>query len=965
MAVGSDDAAGSLLGSRTQLDDLVATGFLALARYSVDSSKQDELDRAGHLFDTALKEDRTLPRAIMGKAVVLAHRGSWAKALPLVREVYARVAETAPKEGTELKCLQKLRFMLATIFHGMKRYGPCQAALRTLVAVDPGDVESLCALAVMESWGGSDENINQSMEYLSQAVKTDQHHPVVQLQLAEQHFLVGLKNLEAEAEGGDSAGTNGSSAASSFDQVERLLQKVLVASRQDQVRAEALYMLARLRHVQERYEEAYAEYCRCRDIMPKYPCCLYGLAQCSVKTGRLQEATAALETIRSSWNSPADWEPEVLRLLGNLYAREGGKAKETQACAQSLLKLDAEDTDAWLLLAEAEDQLLNLAPQSSVAQGRKAGLDAYENVVRRLEASGSDGTPELWNNVATLRGYNGDSSGAKAAYEKGMRLVEEMLSRQNLSVEERKDLQVAHATTRYNLAWLAESTGDHPDHLKATQEYLAITEEHPWYAEAMLGLGNQWQRMGDIDRAVHSYQDSMRENPTLAALSAADAYRQQGNLNRALEEGEIAARRATDKQFHYAHVFLGNLYFEAACSSRLQQERDRNEWHAFHSYLKALKREKDSQFAAQGLGMVFAQRGKIEMARLAFQSVMQHRSMNGEPSVYVNLGHTYLKGEEEGDFRKAVALYEKAKDLKPDDMSVHLYLAKAHFCLGDYEVCRGILSNALAIWPDNMLLHYNLAVVLENFGKSVVTEEKRAKNTQGASLVMKLVDRAVELLTSAIRIFGYLEKRWATVANEERKQMLASYGAPRVWLEEMNNADAHKEYCMFLMEKVQEDKADLARTQEDMERRMKQVAETKDARAAAAKAAEEQQTKFDEDRRIDNEEAAMRLMTGGMHIELGKNLEAKKEKKENNKKKEDMEGRMTQVAEAKDARAATAKAAEAKKEKKEKKKKDKKSKKEKKHKKRRRSDDDGTDEEKKEKKEKKKKEKHYEFELDD
>merc|ERR1712127_12029 len=85
---------------------------------------------------------------------------------------------------------------------------------------------------------------------------------------------------------------------------------------------------------------------------------------------------------------------------------------------------------------------------------------------------------------------------------------------------------------------------------------------------------------------------------------------------------------------------------------------------ALWNFTKALEHKKDSHYAANGIGMVFARRGKLDFARRTFQSVMQHHAMAGDPSVFINLGHTYLEAGGD-DARKAIALYERAKSCGP------------------------------------------------------------------------------------------------------------------------------------------------------------------------------------------------------------------------------------------------------------------------------------------------------------
>merc|ERR1711870_38877 len=111
---------------------------------------------------------------------------------------------------------------------------------------------------------------------------------------------------------------------------------------------------------------------------------------------------------------------------------------------------------------------------------------------------------------------------------------------------------------------------------------------------------------------------------------------------------------------------------------------------ALWNFTMALEHEKDSHYAANGIGMVFAQRGKLDFAKRTFQSVMQHRAMSEDPSAYINLGHTYMRSGGE-DARNAIALYDRAKKLRPNDLTIRLYLAKAHFGLKEFDHCCSVL----------------------------------------------------------------------------------------------------------------------------------------------------------------------------------------------------------------------------------------------------------------------------------
>ncbi|CAE7239681.1 unnamed protein product [Symbiodinium pilosum] len=61
---------------------------------------------------------RSAPRALMGKACVMATRRDWKKALECFRKVLHRASPPAPRDGEQLKMLKEVRFALATCFAG-------------------------------------------------------------------------------------------------------------------------------------------------------------------------------------------------------------------------------------------------------------------------------------------------------------------------------------------------------------------------------------------------------------------------------------------------------------------------------------------------------------------------------------------------------------------------------------------------------------------------------------------------------------------------------------------------------------------------------------------------------------------------------------------------------------------------------------------------------------------------------
>eukprot|EP00930_Biecheleria_cincta_P006993 TRINITY_DN10812_c0_g1_i2.p1 TRINITY_DN10812_c0_g1~~TRINITY_DN10812_c0_g1_i2.p1 ORF type:complete len:1686 (+),score=441.68 TRINITY_DN10812_c0_g1_i2:65-5122(+) len=868
------DKADALLPvAKPSQESLIIKGFHALGLHlsqsvRAGSTTSDQLKLAELLFETALRSDSHSPRAILGKAVIMGQRGEWHKALDLFRRVLQQAGTPAPRTGLRLRALKELRFAMATTFSCLARPQQAKNALTAVMAADPSNVETLCALAQLSA-RDSAEASDQSMEHLSEAMRTDQSHPVVLCHAANHAFYCGLEDGADETTTAD-----GNQSPAAWKMAEDLLDKAMATSKSNYVIAEIRYQRGRLRHAKGNHEDAYSEYRMCVELVPEHYACVYSLAQTCLILHRVQESIAALETVnKASPNSP-----EVLKLLTYAYLQSGSNEKQAVKCADALVAVSKNDIECWTMRAEAHDRLAIKQPNSNAS---KVVAEAYENVGKLLQEDGAAAhaaSPQLWNNLGTMRSLVGDAHGAKEAYRHGLEEVKQRLQRVNGSQEESIDLQVALLTMRFNRAFLAESQPGRQDVGEAIQEYLQLSEENNWYADTLLQLGAQWQRLGKSDSAERMFQQAVKHNPFLGFLMQAEAHRSQDDFPKALKFAEQMEQQAGKTQFHYAHVYLGNLHFEAACAPMAKsKDKDHHLRNALQHFIKALQQEKDSHHAANGIGMVFAQRGKHDFAKRTFQSVMQHKAMPTNPSLYINLGHTYL-GSDSGNpasVRKAIALYEQARKLKPDDVGVRLYIAKAQFLLKDYDACMTILGDATQVWPEDLLVRYNLATVIESMGANLVKEVKKKKDFGGPKDKQKMV-QAVEFLDSAKRLWCFVESKWSVMTERERKFLARSAGAPDNLPKNMEEVAEHVEYCSDIAATAKDALLELADRESELRGKMQAIQDEKMQATSSEKAAQEEEDKKKADQHTEAEDQALRLMDSTREIVLGKNLESAK-----------------------------------------------------------------------------------------
>merc|ERR1712066_493475 len=141
------------------------------------------------------------------------------------------------------------------------------------------------------------------------------------------------------------------------------------------------------------------------------------------------------------------------------------------------------------------------------------------------------------------------------------------------------------------------------------------------------------------------------------------------------------------------------------------------------------------------------------------------------------------------------------------------------------------------------------------------------------------MNHAVQLLSSAARLFEYVYAQWVGMSDEERKRFVEARSASDDLIDEMLSASAHKLYCADIQGKAQEELIQLQAKRADIERRMQENAgfEEKEQRRQQeqkqlATLNNQEHLEEDNDRAKDLEEKAKR-------IDLGKNLEQRVDKK--------------------------------------------------------------------------------------
>lgn len=244
---------------------------------------------------------------------------------------------------------------------------------------------------------------------------------------------------------------------------------------------------------------------------------------------------------------------------------------------------------------------------------------------------------------------------------------------------------------------------------------------------------------------------------------------------------------------------------------------------------QVLKQHRSNMFAANGIGILYAEKAKWDVAKELFTQV--HEAASGSifvhmPDVWINLAHTYFA---QGHFQQAVKMYQNClrKFFHNTDATILLYLARTHYEAERWQDCRKTLLRAIHLAPSNYLLRFNVGVSMQKFSASTLQKTKQTVDEVRAT---------VTELQNAIRVFSLLSvaSTYHSHGFDERK------------------IETHVEYCKHLLDaaKVHRDAAEQAEQQNKQKMEVaRQIALAEEARRRA-----EEQRKFQLERRREEDE---------------------------------------------------------------------------------------------------------------
>lgn len=656
----------------------------------------DKMDQADAQFQFVLNQSTNNIPALLGKACISFNKKDYRGALAY----YKKALRTNPG------CPAEVRLGMGHCFVKLNKLEKARLAFGRALELNSKCVGALVGLAVLELNNKEADSIKNGVQLLSRAYTIDPSNPMVLNHLANHFFF-----------------------KKDYSKVQHLALHAFHNTEVEAMQAESCYQLARSFHVQEDYDQAFQYYYQATQFASStFVLPFFGLGQMYVYRRDKENAAQCFEKVLKAY--PNNY--ETMKILGSLYATSDDQEKRDIA-KEHLKKVTvqySDDVEAWIELAQILEQ--------TDIQG---ALSAYGTATRILqEKVQADVPPEILNNLGALHFRLGNLGEAKKYF---------LASLERAKAEGEHDEHYYNAisvTTSYNLARLYEAMCEFHE---AEKLYKNILREHPNYVDCYLRLGAMARDKGNFYEASDWFKEALQINQ-----DHPDAWSLIGNLHLAKQEWgpgqkkfERILKQPSTQNDTYSMLALGNVWLQTLHQPTRDREKEkRHQDRALAIYKQVLRNDSKNLYAANGIGAVLAHKGYFREARDVFAQV---REATAEISdVWLNLAHIYV---EQKQYISAVQMYENClkKFYKYQNTEVLLYLARALFKCGKLQECKQTLLRARHVAPNDTVLMFNVALVLQRLATLVLKDEKSN---------LKAVLSAVKELELAHRYFSYLSK---------------------------------------------------------------------------------------------------------------------------------------------------------------------------------------------------------------
>ncbi|ONM14779.1 Protein CTR9-like protein [Zea mays] len=774
-----------------------------------------ELQMASDSFKIVLDEDENNFPALLGQASVYFLMGEAEQQHKKSLEHYRNSLDLYKKAlRVYCNCPAAVRLGIAFCRYKLGQVEKARQAFQRVLELDPQNVDALVALAIMDLQTNEAGGIRRGMEKMKKAFEIYPYYTLALNHLANHYFFTGQHFV-----------------------VEQLTETALSSSNHGLLKSHAYYNLARSYHSKGDIETAGRYYMASVNEISKpqdFVLPYIGLGQIQLKFGDFKSSLGSFEKVLEVHPENC----ESLKAIGHIHAKSGETEKAIETF-KKVTRIDPKDHQAFVELGEL------------LVESDWAAAMEYLKTARNLLKKAGEAVPvELLNGIGLLHFEKGEFEMAEQSFKEALgdglwvsimdgKVGSSMI---NWSVQN-KDQSFFHqlegvplelhsnkVTTLFNYARLLEELHDS---VRASIFYRFIIFKYPDYIDAYLRLAAIAKQRNNVQLSIELIGDALKideKNPNALSML--------GSLELQSDEAWLTAKehfrnaKEATKGDTYSLLQLGNWNYFAA--NRPEKKAPKIEAthreKAMELYqTQVLKQHRSNMFAANGIGILYAEKAKWDVAKELFTQV--HEAASGSifvhmPDVWINLAHTYFA---QGHFQQAVKLYQNClrKFFHNTDATILLYLARTHYEAERWQDCRKTLLRAIHLAPSNYLLRFNVGVSMQKFSASTLQKTKQTVDEVRAT---------VTELQNAIRVFSLLSvaSTYHSHGFDERK------------------IETHVEYCKHLLDaaKVHRDAAEQAEQQNKQKMEVaRQIALAEEARRRA-----EEQRKFQLERRREEDE---------------------------------------------------------------------------------------------------------------
>ncbi|CAI5712020.1 unnamed protein product [Hyaloperonospora brassicae] len=762
---------------------------------------KNEDDRADRFIKSVLISHKTNLPAILGKALLLYRKKQYKDA----KKLYLEAIKLHPRSPQAAK----MRMCFAYCCYHLGAVEKARAVMKYTASLDETNVDAVIANALWQlaSQGREERAVsmrNESSRFMMMihhAHAIDKTNPTVLNHLANHYFsqwiplpctvsvvrgssiVATSKDISNEVSPGqiicigdkyvayisrdedavtssglkldgpyrDESATATNIARKDYDKMFTLAGNAFHSTRIPEIRSESCYLMGRGCHAQGKYKDAYSYYFNAGRLWPKFVLPWFGLAQMYYERKEFTKAASYLEKANKAYPENV----EILSLLGDVYGKLG-KKDEAVVLLRRVVELEPGNVEALIGTAE----LLHASPE------RKDQIIAVSSYIaaQKVMSNASERVPmEVYVNLGVLQQRVGKTADAIKCFQKALKQLGEDSADEESKTEEADTLvdesfipkpTEANVSILYNMGRVYEEMGNR-DYAKKL--YDAILESFPGYTDCLLRLGCMLRDRGQEAEAIKVFDKVLEIDPTCA-----EACLLQGNIHLKKREWVFAQKKYEKvmgmpglKNDPYAFLSMGNIFMSnLGEKNRYTKNMSLSEVY----YKKTLALHPHNIYAANGLGIMIAEKGNFELAKQIFSQVRE--ASPDVPDAWINLAHIFVAEER---YQEAVQLYTVCltKCYQGQDLEVLLYLSKAYYEWKDFPSCIATLSRGLHMYPNDLRLWYNTGLAQEDYAVTTLGQEKTIARAGGGNAVpqhrtMADVQRAILDLKRAQRIFRFL-----------------------------------------------------------------------------------------------------------------------------------------------------------------------------------------------------------------